>query len=255
MVKEKKSKLGIKTARFFTKTCSNCGNDYPNWFVCCPSCGTAWDKEEGKEEIESEILTKKNVKIVVKITEEDFDEPIDIMMLIFSGDQGKSWYKMKMEYKTDYYLAEIIEVPIGANIIYYIEVNLKNGEKIIENNEGKYFIYRVGTSEIEEPRESLSEEIKEPTKTLPSRPKEYFKPDSDSVKEIKADNTEELQAEEDFAPEYIENPKEFFKDSEDLTIFGIPQTEKDPDLKICPNCESKIKKMWNICPICGYRIQ
>ncbi|MBY9007164.1 MAG: hypothetical protein KGD63_10435 [Candidatus Lokiarchaeota archaeon] len=255
MGKEKKSKLGIKTARFFTKTCSNCNNEYPNWFVSCPSCGSAWDKEEGKEGEDNELLTKKNVKIVAKITEEDFKEPIEIVNLIFSGDQGKSWYKMKMEYETDYYLAEIIEVPIGANIIYYIEVSLRNGEKITENNEGKYFIYRVGTSEIEEPRELTKEERKEPKKDIPPRSKEYFIPNNESVSKQNTIYNKEINNENEFAPEYIENPKEFFKDTKDLTIFGLPQTEKDPDLKICPNCQSKIKKMWNICPICGHRIE
>jgi hypothetical protein len=36
-----------------------------------------------------------------------------------------------------------------------------------------------------------------------------------------------------------------------LTIFGKPQTKIDPELKICTYCNSKIKKMWSICPICG----
>ena len=251
MGKKKKSKLGIKTARFFTKTCSNCDNEYPNWFVCCPGCGTAWDKEERKEIVDSEKLTKKNVKIVVKITEEDFNEPISTVDLIFSGDQGQSWYKMKMEFKSDYFLAEIIEVPIGASIIYYIEVELKNGEKILENNDGEYFIYKVGTHEIEEPAEPLKEEK---LGEIPSRPQEYFKPQESSFT-TPIINNQEIQNEENPAPEYIESPKEFFKDSNDLTIFGIPQTEKDPDLKICPKCDSKIKKMWNICPICGHRIE
>ena len=67
----------------------------------------------------------------------------------------------------------------------YIEVELANKEKIIENNEGKYFIYYVGTAEIEEPRELLSKDLKESIKELPSRPQEYFKPiDSDSTTNI-----------------------------------------------------------------------
>ncbi|MFX1324403.1 MAG: hypothetical protein ACFE8N_05570, partial [Promethearchaeota archaeon] len=39
--------------------------------------------------------------------------------------------------------------------------------------------------------------------------------------------------------------------AQNLTIFGKPQTKIDPDLKICRFCNSKIKKMWSICPICG----
>ncbi|MBN1214005.1 MAG: hypothetical protein JXA99_01050 [Candidatus Lokiarchaeota archaeon] len=254
MGKEKKSKLGIKTARFFTKTCSNCNKEYPNWFVSCPSCGTAWDMEEGKETHEKELFTKKNVKIVAKITEEDFKEPIDTVNLIFSGDQGKSWYKIKMEYKTDYYLAEIIEVPIGAKIIYYIEVILRNGEIIIENNEENYFIYKVGTT-VEDPKDVQKQELNEPEKNIPQRPEEYFKPSNEIKSEQPVIYNDQTNNQNEIAPEYIENPKEFFKDMKDLTIFGLPQTEKDPDLKDCPNCYSKIKKMWNICPICGHRIE
>jgi hypothetical protein len=41
------------------------------------------------------------------------------------------------------------------------------------------------------------------------------------------------------------------EDIKDLTIFGKPQTNIDPELKICSFCNSKIKKMWSICPICG----
>ena len=42
MGKEKKN-IGIKTTRYFTKTCSNCEFEYPNWFTNCPKFGLAWD--------------------------------------------------------------------------------------------------------------------------------------------------------------------------------------------------------------------
>ena len=38
---------------------------------------------------------------------------------------------------------------------------------------------------------------------------------------------------------------------DNVTIFGKLQTQIDPDLKICPYCNSKIKKLWSTCPICG----
>ncbi|TFF93357.1 MAG: hypothetical protein EU543_03835, partial [Promethearchaeota archaeon] len=123
MGKKKKSNLGIKTSRYFTKKCSNCGYEYPNWFVSCPKCGTSWDESLSPKE----ASIKKNVKILARITEEDFEKPIDKVNLIFSGDFGKSWYKIMMDFESDYYMAQIAEVPKGANIIYYIEVELIDG--------------------------------------------------------------------------------------------------------------------------------
>ena len=47
MGKQKKG-LGIKTTRYFTKSCSKCSFEYPNWFTNCPKCGAAWDEMEAK---------------------------------------------------------------------------------------------------------------------------------------------------------------------------------------------------------------
>ncbi|MFX0188257.1 MAG: hypothetical protein ACFE8A_11040 [Candidatus Hodarchaeota archaeon] len=223
---KKKKKLGIKTSRYYTKDCHNCGNEYPNWFTQCPLCGAEWFSSEslnakavGKEK----ELGQKKIKIVVKITEEDFNDDIDYLQLIFSGDQGKSWYQMKMDVEMDYFIAEMAEVPDGSVIIYYIEVYLVNGEKFIENNKGNYFYYKVGAllEEIEEKPPQLEaqiiqENIKEAT------------PDPHTINEAKYEG---------------EN-----------TIFGKPQTQIDPDLKICPHCNAKIKKMWGTCPFCSGKV-
>jgi hypothetical protein len=199
MGKEKKKDLVIKTSRYYTKSCDNCNFEYPNWFTNCPKCGAAWN--EGKIESigSSEKIIRKNIKIIVKITEEDFNESIENVNLIFSADQGKSWYKTKMEFISDYFESEIVDVPGGSKVIYYIEVSLENGEQVIENNEGKYFHYKVG-----EPEEVI-----------------MHKEDPESQLE------------------------------EETTVFGKAQTKIDPNLKICPHCNSKIKKMWSVCPICG----
>ena len=66
MGKDKKA-LGIKTTRYFTKSCSKCGFEYPNWFTNCPKCGTAWDELEAKAFTPSTKSQKKIIKIVVKI--------------------------------------------------------------------------------------------------------------------------------------------------------------------------------------------
>lgn len=276
MAKNKKKTLGIKTTRYFTKTCSNCRLEYPNWFTNCPKCGVAWDEAEEIEE--SGELKKKTIKIVVKITEEDFDNKLEQVKLIFSADHGKSWYQMKMEKQLDYFIAEIAEVPIGSLIIYYIEVNLVYGEKVIENNDGKYYLYNVGITFEERPQKATTfEEEKFDSK---EEAKEYDIPDerrveahkslkkesfvlNDSITSIKPDDLKAVRpianldkVKKNLSDSFIQPPIKpiDYKVEKSLTIFGTPQTQIDPDLRMCPHCNSKIKKMWSTCPICGKSI-
>ncbi|MFW9970420.1 MAG: hypothetical protein ACFFDF_09485 [Candidatus Odinarchaeota archaeon] len=254
MGKEKK-KLSIKTSRYFTKQCSKCNFEYPNWFTNCPKCGTSWDNTElvvGPKE-----ALKKTIKIVVKITEETFNKSIFSAILIFSGDQGKSWYQMEMEPKMDYYIAEIAEVPIGSVIIYYVEVHLEDGEKIVENNNGKYFFYKVGVPIGEGDHEASpqeSEAIKKSIDQSASKPQKYQRPPIEAppqkphVTREMVEHSTHIPHEEIKAPE--KRPAQEYN-VDNTTIFGKPQTEIDPELKLCIHCNSKIKKMWSICPICG----
>ncbi|MHA1931419.1 MAG: hypothetical protein ACW96X_02700 [Promethearchaeota archaeon] len=255
MGKDKKA-LGIKTTRYFTKNCSKCGFEYPNWFTSCPKCGTAWDELQAKAFTPSTETQKKTIKIVVKITEEDFDKAIQSVILIFSADQGKSWYQMVMDSKTGYYLAEIAEVPAGSVVIYYIEVHLENGEKIIENNENKYFYYKVGVS-VGEAEEKTSErernELKGKIRGTEIKPQQYTRDPAVSqpvphiTRNVIKPSPEVPQ--EPIKSATINNPRQ--SSPNNLTIFGKPQTTIDPELKICTHCNSKIKKMWSTCPICG----
>ncbi len=67
---------------------------------------------------------------------------------------------MKMDNNMDYFIAEIAEVPIGAVVIYYIEVYLVNGEKVIENNDGNYFKYQVGNLNLKVKGKNKGSELK-----------------------------------------------------------------------------------------------
>ena len=101
MAKDKKKSIGIKTTRYYTKTCSKCKFEYPNWFTNCPKCGVAWDEGDLEEVAIKGETPKKTIKIVVKITEEDFNESIRNVKLIFSADQGNNWYQIDMENKEE----------------------------------------------------------------------------------------------------------------------------------------------------------
>ena len=254
MGKEKKT-LGIKTTRYFTKNCSKCDFEYPNWFTNCPKCGAAWD--------DSEIIPatkeahKKTIKIVVKITEEDFNKAISYVNLIFSADQGRSWYQMEMDAKLDYFIAEITEIPIGSTIIYYIEVYLEDGEKIIENNDENYFFYKVGVPIGESEKEPQKQESKDLNKRIREtsiKPQKYQKPTLEIPKQKNHVTREMVEQSTQVPQEVIKTPEQISSagyETNESTIFGRPQTKIDPELKVCIHCNSKIKKMWSTCPICG----
>ena len=254
MAKDKKKTIGIKTTRYFTKTCSKCNFEYPNWFTNCPKCGVAWDEAEIEEFEESGEPKKKTIKIVVKITEEDFDNKLDAVKLIFSADHGKTWYQMKMEIKMDYFIAEIVEVPIGSFIIYYIEVILVNGEIVIENNDGKYFVYKVGIPLEQTEKKPIKEEIKMKKayiRQAMQKNQEYNLPTEKKV-DSTGKLTKQMFVKSTMIPQKSHQIKPIeYKIEDSTTIFGKPQTQIDPELKICPYCNSKIKKMWSTCPICG----
>ena len=287
MGKGKKKSLGIKTTRYFTKTCTKCKFEYPNWFTNCPKCGAAWDSVEAEKTTGAKEALKKTIKIVVKITEEEFNNTLERVKLIFSADQGRSWYQMEMENQLDFFIAEITDVPVGSDIIYYIEVILIHGEQIIENNEGNYFHYKVGVpiEDLEKDQQiskgkivnhaktQLNKAVNEYDEVLedftisktpitndlvqkPPKPQpEYFKPKSESnanSKKEMIDNSTGISQIFITKPSIqpSQHPKEYSAE-DNITIFGKLQTKIDPDLKICPHCNSRIKKIWSTCPICG----
>ena len=287
MGKGKKKSLGIKTTRYFTKTCTKCKFEYPNWFTNCPKCGAAWDSVEAEKTTGAKEALKKTIKIVVKITEEEFNNTLERVKLIFSADQGRSWYQMEMENQLDFFIAEITDVPVGSDIIYYIEVILIHGEQIIENNEGNYFHYKVGVpiedlekdqqiskgKIVNHAKKQLNKAVNEYNEVLedftiaktqntndlvqkPTIPQpEYFKPKSESnanSKKEMIDNSTGISQIFITKPSIqpSQHPKEYSAE-DNITIFGKLQTKIDPDLKICPHCNSKIKKIWSTCPICG----
>ena len=135
----------------------------------------------------------------------------------------------------------------------------------LENNEGNYFHYKVGVP-IEEseatPQIQRESSIDRSIKQQPPVMNEYDERSEaykNSLAEPKLDLNNHLN---DSSPPvsqiYVNNkdiqqqqqPKRYSVE-DNVTIFGKLQTQIDPDLKICPYCNSKIKKLWSTCPICG----
>jgi predicted oxidoreductase (fatty acid repression mutant protein) len=255
MGKDKKKTIGIKTTRYFTKNCTNCQFAYPNWFTNCPKCGATWNSAKAVEPVGEKEILKKTIKIVVKITEEDFNNTLERVQLIFSADHGKSWYRLRMEHELDYFIAEIADVPMYSIIIYYIEVLLAHGEVVVENNEGNYFHYEVGIpiEESEANRNILNKTA------VSSEYNEKSEVAKNTIEESNLKIQEKLTESATLPSQiYINNKKiqppqqpKSYSAEDNVTIFGKLQTQIDPDLKICPYCNSKIKKLWSTCPICG----
>ena len=164
---------------------------------------------------------------------------------------------MEMESKLDYYIAEITEVPFGSIIIYYVEVYLVDGEKIIENNDNKYFFYKVGVPVDETKSKTPKQEqkiLEDNIKEAPITPQKYNKSPVELPTQ-KAHVTREMVEKSTIVPQeqtkspVVKSSTEY--KSVEPTIFGRPQTQIDPELKVCIHCKSKIKRMWSICPICG----
>jgi len=292
--KQEKPPRRIKTSRYWTKNCSSCGFDYPNWFTTCPKCGAPWVKpaDEITEAVE-ELPAKKTIKIVVKITDESEDNPIISVFLIFTADGGHSWFKVQMEKKQDYYISEIDEMPIGSDVIYYIEAEDASGEKILENNEGEYFFYHVGPQTPEEQKalERQAQLIENPSETTnipflieksgqqtPAGQKSSpflleQSEDTETQESIKASEPAKSSSQpkpksekkmdlfQDIKDKLPKTPQPYeskpitpaANKEEELTIFGKPHTKREEDLKFCPSCKSKIKKLWTTCPICGHK--
>jgi len=265
MAKDKKKKLGIKTTRYYTKTCITCNYEYPNWFTNCPKCGAAWDAIKADLVVGKKEAMRKTIKIVAKITEEEFEDTFERVLLIFSADQGASWYSLRMENQLAYFIAEIVEVPLGTVIIYYIEVLLAHGEKIVENNDGKYFHYKVGLhlEHLGEEKSQSTENVTHSSEDQSSIVTNQSIENSESIEKSKVELEDELDKRIfdesiQLSELHINNqsdvlppqPKKYHVD-DTKTIFGTLQTQIDPELKVCPFCNSKIKKMWSTCPICG----
>ena len=104
---------------------------------------------------------------------------------------------------------------------------MADGKKYIENNNGQYFYYKVGAS-IEEsedvPSESESQVIQNNVTQSTPIPQNY---------DDMTNSTQQIK---------------------DKTLFGNQLNINSPDLIVCPHCNSKIKKTWRTCPICGFKL-
>ena len=247
----------IKTTRYWTRKCPNCTFEYPNWFTVCPKCHASWKGEGGISVSETsptpEPTTQpqekvpekeKTIKIIAQLTEDDVK--ISKLTLFFSADNGISWFQMDMVREADYFAADIMNVPINSTIVYYLKGIDENNMEFTEDNNQNYYYYQV--------TESVEPELPE-TRPPVTAPKEsaapyMSQPSAESQSPVKkSPSTPQQQHDLDIPPV---PPKQGSAPTQEGVVFTpLDQVQRDANLKLCPNCKSKIKSDWGICPICG----
>jgi len=257
----------IKTTRYWTRRCSNCNFEYPNWFTVCPKCKSDWKGEGGiiisetsapaSKPIVSqppEPEKEKTIKIIAQLTEEDVK--ILKLTLFFSADNGISWFQMDMKREGDYFAADILNVPINSTIVYYLKGIDENNMEFTEDNNQNFYYYHVSESvESDTPQTSppAAKPIESPTPYKSSSSSIPYR-----VQNLPTQSTYKTNHDMDIPPvpqrsqprSPIQSPNQESPKS-GVIFTPLDQVQRDANLKICPNCKSKIKVDWGICPICG----
>jgi len=271
----KKQPKKIKTSRYWTRKCDNCGFEYPNWFVQCPKCKKTWDisKEISNRELESinEISNLdsrnineenlKTVRIIAQLTEEEVR--IKSLTMYFTGDNGNSWYQITMVKENDYYVAEILNVPLDSIIIYYLKGIDENGDEFIEDNDGKFYYYNVRENlYLVAPNETNSKKIEKENiieqdqLQLINLKEIEISDEISNESNIQISDTNEIVKIKppSSSDEGFTSKVQFYSpNTTDVIFTPLDQIKKDKNLKTCPNCQGKIKKDWSVCPICGFK--
>lgn len=256
----------IKTTRYWTRKCPNCAFEYPNWFTVCPKCHASWKGEGGISVSETSVIPEqpmqteevqpekeKTIKIIAQLTEDDVK--ISKLILFFSADNGISWFQMDMMREEEYFAADILNVPINSTIVYYLKGIDENNMEFTEDNNQNYFYYHVTEnveSELPETLPPVAKPTQSPTPYMSQLSTEPAPESSTLVKQPTPYQDQELEIPPVPPKQHTEPVHAHFQGKSDGVIFTpLDQVQRDTNLKICPNCKSKIKSNWGICPICG----
>ena len=253
------AKKKIKTARYFTRNCENCGFEMANWFVQCPRCKQTWNAPAEEEQLTTDTNqivqkstsklaedTQKTIRIIAQLTEDDIK--INGLSIFFSANNGVSWFSMPMKREEGYFVAEIENIALYSTIVYYLKGIDETGMEFVEDNESNFFYYNV--SEIEDEQDPLDIEpptqIKEPPQEIPNKIEGPIIIDGPV-------SIEPPKFEEPLEPPKFEEPKISKTPVKNPGVIFTPlnQAKKESNLKVCSHCKSKIKTDWSVCPICG----
>ena len=103
------------------------------------------------------------------------------LFLVFSVDEGKSWYQAPMSKTPNTYSISIPNIDVGAKILYLFKAIGPNGEEFVENNNGQFFSQIAGSDLIDQIVEPVEEVIDSRERISPSKqlPAIQLKPEKD----------------------------------------------------------------------------
>ena len=73
------------------------------------------------------------------------------IILVFSNDNGKSWYEIEMQKDGNIYSLTIPSVKIGSKVLYVFKGLGINGEEFMEDNQGQFYSQIAKSPEILKP--------------------------------------------------------------------------------------------------------
>ena len=86
----------------------------------------------------------------------DVDGDFAHLYLVFSIDNGTHWYEVEMQHKPPHYSINLPHQPQGLKILYMFKAIGMNNEEFLENNQGQFFTYLVGSETPKSPKSTQS---------------------------------------------------------------------------------------------------
>lgn len=145
---------------------------------------------------------------------------LDKIYLIFSIDNGHSWYRAKMNKNANNYTVVLPNITRGVKILYLFKAIGLNGEEYIENNNGRYYSQIAGKGYVQSKPTTPDTEKQLETQVTAPKPIEQKKPilkkpEIPKIPETKVSN-QKNQPQQAMPPEFSQdrNVNPFLTDSQ-----------------------------------------
>lgn len=150
------------------------------------------------------------------------------LYLIFSINNGTSWYRVKMKNVNDKYAVLVPNIEVGTRILYVFKAIAPNGQEILDNNNGKFYSQIAGNKSS----------ILKPQKSTESSPNLSSSVQSDQVenetsqekeKPISKEPKKNISNNSNLPPEFMHKNNPFLSDS--VSSFPEPNNSQKASSK------------------------